>query len=266
MAYSIHIECYVMTFPFLNRKTTLERPPVRPFTTLRVDVHAHLLPGLDNGALTLENSVRMAQVLVNAGLGKVIATPHIMKGYYDNSAARIQEVCRELQSELRYRRIDLQLEAAAEYYAESELLDRIQGGEPLLTFGRRGHQPYLLFETGILEEPRELEMLVQSLIRRHIRPVLAHPERYRYLHKNFDRAIELFRMGVFFQVDWGAFHVRENPVVRHFAERLVDYRMVSFVGTNLHHESQLPYLWESGRQPYFHLMTDIGLVNNELST
>nr|WP_246440466.1 CpsB/CapC family capsule biosynthesis tyrosine phosphatase [Rhabdobacter roseus] len=255
-----------MTFSFLNRKTTIEKPPVLRFTSLRVDVHSHVLPGLDNGPLALESSVRMAQVLANAGIRKVIATPHIMKGYYENSVARIQEVCRELQSELRYRRIELQLEAAAEYYAEPELLDRVQGGEPLLTFGRKGHQPYLLFETGILDEPPQLEALIRSLLQRHIRPVLAHPERYRYLQKNFNRTIELFRMGVFFQLDWASFHARENPEVRQLAERLVDYRMVSFVGTNVHHESQLAYLWESERQPYFRLMTDIGLVNNELGT
>ncbi|WP_207506508.1 tyrosine-protein phosphatase [Telluribacter humicola] len=236
----------------------------KPISSIRVDVHAHILPGLDNGAPLLDNSIRMAQVLVDAGITRVVATPHIMKGYYENSLPRIQQAKAELVEELKRRKITLVVDLAAEYYVGEELLHQVNEGEPLLTFGVRGKKPYLLMETGILEEPKELEALIQGLVKRNIVPLLAHPERYVYLQNNFERAIELFRMGVLFQVDWQSFHGREDRHIQKFVERMVDYRMVSFVGTNLRNEDQMPQLIDAASQPYFRLMTEIGLLNNEL--
>lgn len=253
-----------MTFSFFSRKPHLTVHYGKPLSTIRVDVHAHILPGLDNGALLLDNSIRMAQALVETGITKVVATPHIMKGYYENSMQRIREARAELVEELKKRKVSLTVEMAAEYYVGEELLQQVMGGEPLLTFGVRGKKPYLLMETGVLDEPRELEALVLSLVQRNIVPLLAHPERYTYLQNNFERVIELFRMGVLFQVDWQSFHAREDRHIRKFVERMVDYRMVSFVGTNLRSEDQMPQLIEAADQPYFRLMAEIGLLNNEL--
>jgi protein-tyrosine phosphatase len=254
-----------MTFSFLNRKTELPAARSRPLTPIRVDVHAHLLPGLDNSATRLEASVRMARGLVEAGIARVVTTPHVMQGYYDNTLERISEARQELETELRKRNIPLELDIAAEYYAGQELLATVeQPQHPLLTFGARGRRPYLLLETGLLQEPDELEPLVTSLLARNITPLLAHPERYLYLQRNFERAIELFRLGLHFQVDWQSFHAGEERSVRALAERLVDYRMVSFAGTNLRSAEQLPRLREAARQPYFRLMTEIGLQNNQL--
>ncbi|HEV7350067.1 tyrosine-protein phosphatase [Telluribacter sp.] len=253
-----------MTFSFLSRKPdTLLRHAKTP-SSIKVDVHAHILPGLDNGALLLENSVRMARALVEAGITRVVATPHIMKGYYENSLQCIRQARWDLEAELRNRMIPLTIDLAAEYYVGPELYQQVRAGEPLLTFGVRGQKPFLLMETGLLEEPAELEKLVYSLTQRNIVPLLAHPERYLYLQKNFERAIDLFRMGVLFQVDWQTFHPQGDRQLRQFAERLVDYRMVSFVGTNLQGEDQVPLLYEAACQPYFRLMTEIGLLNNEL--
>jgi tyrosine-protein phosphatase YwqE len=201
--------------------------------------------------------------MVEAGFSKVIATPHVMKSDYENTFESIRDAKSELVSELEKQRIPLKVETAAEYFLDVTLLDYVKGDYPLLTIGAKGQRPYLLVETGIREEPDELEELIIQLDRRNIRLILAHPENYIYLQNNFDRAIEIFRKGIYFQVNWGSFHNGIQPEVTRFLHRLVDYRMASFVGSNLHHEIQIPLILEAAKQPYFHLMTEIGLMNND---
>lgn len=253
-----------MTFSLLGRKLFKEDRQVRAISSVRVDVHAHLLPGLDNGPRSISSSVRMARAMVNAGFSKVIATPHIMQRYYPNSIEQICEARACLEKELKRLEIPLKLEAAAEYYLDEHLLNAARNNEPLLTMGAWGKSPYLLVETNVKEEPAALEQLIGHLARRGIRTILAHPEYNLYLQEDLERTIELFRQGLLYQVNWDSLHAGAKAPVRRFVQQLVDYRMVSFVGSNLHHEDEMDRIMEVASQPNFRLMTEIGLLNNEL--
>lgn len=252
-----------MTFSFLSPKTQPSPAAGRRLSTLRVDLNAHFLPGLDDGSIQLEESIRMARFFVQAGIEKVIATPYIMDGFYQNTPEQIRTSCARLTAELRERRIPLKIDAAAEYYVCKDFLRQLQGNLPLMTFGKL-HQQYILLETGLIEEPSELPEVLEILTERGIKPILAHPERYYYFQSNFERAIELFRMGLLYQIDWSSFSSRQDIRVRMLAQQLVDYRMVSFAGSNLHREDEIPYLSEVSKDSYFQLMTEVGLANNDL--
>lgn len=252
-----------MIVPFLSRRREKRITSYKAISSVRVDIHTHILPGIDDGAPTLASSIKIARSMVEAGFSKVIATPHVMRNYYENTFETIRQAKSELVRELEKQRIPLKVETAAEYFLDTNLVDYVKSDLPLLTMGVSGQRPYMLVETGIKNEPAELERLIQELNRRHTRLILAHPENYIYLQNNFDRAIELFRMGVYFQVNCSSFHSHAESEVMRFVRRLVDYRMVSFVGSNLHHETQVPVLIESAKQPYFQLLTEIGLMNND---
>lgn len=252
-----------MTFSFLSPKTQPSPVAGRRLSTLRVDLNAHFLPGLDDGSIQLEESIRMARFFVQAGIEKVIATPYIMDGFYQNTPEQIRASCSRLKAELRERRIPLAVDAAAEYYVCREFLQQLRDNVPLMTFGK-AQQHYVLLETGLIDEPAELEEVLKLLSRRGIKPILAHPERYYYFQSNFERAIELFRMGLLYQLDWRSFSSRQDARVRNLAQQLVDYRMVSFAGSNLHREDEIPSLNDAARDSYFLLMTEVGLSNNEL--
>ncbi|TDB68145.1 tyrosine-protein phosphatase [Arundinibacter roseus] len=253
-----------MTIPFLKRPAEIQPFPKTFSAGIRVDVHSHILPGLDDGSDSMQCSIQLAKELVKAGFSKVIATPHVMKGYYDNSVEKVFGMKTMLEKELILQKIPLKIEAAAEYYVNPELLELVQQKQPLLTIGAPGQRPFLLLETERSQEPDELMALVEALNRRSITPVLAHPEKYNYLQNSFERAIELFRAGLLFQLNWDSLHAQSNLVTRQLAERLIEYRMVSFLGTNLHRVSELSLLREAAREPYFLLLTESGLLNNTL--
>jgi protein-tyrosine phosphatase len=253
-----------MTFSFLSPKIQASTVAGRRLSTLRVDLNAHFLPGLDDGSIQLEESIRMARFFVQAGIEKVIATPYIMDGFYQNTPEQIRSSGARLTAELRDRRIPLKVDAAAEYYVCKDFLRQLRENPPLMTFGK-SHQSYILLETGLISEPSELQEVIKILAERGIKPILAHPERCYYLQSNFERSIELFRMGLLYQIDWRSFSSRQDVRVRKLAQQLVDYRMVSFAGSNLHREDEIPYLSEASKDSYFQLMTEVGLVNNELS-
>jgi tyrosine-protein phosphatase YwqE len=122
-----------------------------------------------------------------------------------------------------------------------------------------------LIQTDSSQEPFELEETIYSLNNRQIIPLLANPENNKYLQTNFDRAISLFRMGARFKVNWKSFHYLEDGVVQKLVKELIDYRMVSFLGTNLRKENQIQLLIEATQQYYFQLLTETGLANNKLA-
>jgi protein-tyrosine phosphatase len=232
-------------------------------STLRVDLNAHLLPGVNIDSISLEESVRIARFLVKAGTEKVIVTPTVMDGVYHNTPEQILIACSRFAAELRERRINLRIGVAARYFVSKDLVKHLRENAPLMTFGK-SPQSFVLLETDLLEESSELPEVLELLTKRGYKAVLAHPERYVYLQENFDSAIELFRMGLLFQVDWRSFSVRHDARVRKLAEQLVDYRMVSFAGSNLYREDEIPSLRETVKDSYFQLMTEVGLINNEL--
>ena len=243
------------------KKATTRSPRL---TKVKVDMHAHVLPGLDDGPALVEQSVQLVKGLAELGIQHVVATPHVMSGYYPNTLSGIMAKRQELENALHEQQIAVSLAVAAEYYIEPALLELVESGQPLLTLGTSGRQPYLLLESALAEESLLLKVLVERFRARSITPIIAHPERNTYLQQRFERAIELFRMGCLFQLDIRAFLPSTPSPVRRLAERLVDFRMASFVGTNVHTFEDLALVEEAAATPYFQLMVEMGLLNKEL--
>lgn len=136
-----------------------------------IDYHCHLLPGIDDGAATLEESIAMARALCSAGFTTVCCTPHLIKGAYESSPAGIREMTKQLQLQLAAESIPLQLIPGAEYYLDEYLPEFL-------------HDPLLLGETGLLlvEIPNHLpiEFVKETCFRikgSGFTPLIAHPER-----------------------------------------------------------------------------------------
>src|SRR5690606_3410647 len=121
-----------------NTKTDL--PP------LRVDMHSHLLPGLDDGVSTLEEAEEIIREFIALGYERIITTPHVMSDAWRNTPAGILAKLDELKAYLREKSLDISVFAAAEYYLDESLLKMVETDQPLLTFGDK----YLLFETNFI--------------------------------------------------------------------------------------------------------------------
>ncbi|RDB06425.1 tyrosine-protein phosphatase [Runella aurantiaca] len=246
-----------MPFSFLKRKRTVAGfAPSSPFT---VDVHAHILPGLDNGPESIEESILLLQEMAAAGVRKIIATPHIMGDYYRNTAATIESCIARIRSELQRKCISVELEAAAEYYLDISLISLLENNQPLLTIA----DTYLLLETNIVGMPSFLGEAIRLARQRNLVVVLAHPERYHYLQQNFNLVMDLHRQGVLFQVNLGSW-ASSHQGTRMLAERLVFEGLVSFVGSNAHNLREWNQAHEALRSVTFAKLVEKGLLNQHL--
>ena len=208
-------------FNFISGKKT---PLLKDFSSIGIDMHSHLIPGIDDGAKTLEESVALVKKLKEYGYRKIITTPHIMSDYYRNTPEIINEGLEKVNKELVREGIDIELEAAAEYYADFEFLEKISS-DNLLTMGDR----YLLFELSYFSPPESVEEIVFKIQTNGYKPLLAHPERYVYWHNRFNMYEKLKDRGVFFQLNINSLCGHYSPQVKKIAERMIQQDMIDFI-------------------------------------
>ena len=228
-------------------------------------MHSHLLPGLDDGAETVEHSLDLLRALRELGFRKLIMTPHIMGDFYKNTPESIRAALEQLRAAATAAGLgDVELDCAAEYYLDEFLGHKLADGTEMLTFG--GDKRYLLFETSYMNEPLNLFETIFKLKAQGYRPVLAHPERYTYLYGRFGE-IEKLRQdhGVLLQVNLNSLAGYYSPAAKKVAEQLVDGGLVDFVGTDTHHLRHTDTLLRRTlSQPHMAKLRQLPLLNNTL--
>ncbi|CAA6807677.1 MAG: Unknown protein [uncultured Sulfurovum sp.] len=198
---------------------------VNPIT---VDIHSHLLPGIDDGVQTLEQSLQIIKKFKLLGYTKLITTPHIISDFYPNNKKIITEKLLTLREKLKEEQIDISIEAGAEHYVDMNFLELIENDE-LVTF----MDHYVLFETSYTSKPIILEIVIQELLKKGYIPVLAHPERYLYLHHDMEAYKKLKAMGVLFQLNIKSLKHNSKQVTK-IAKQLVKLGLVDFIGSDAH--------------------------------
>ena len=201
---------------------------------LYADMHAHWLPGIDDGAKNLEESMEMFRYYQTLGYKKLIATPHIFSGYYPNTSTIVKDAFDHLKSKLSEEFNDLTLEFAAEYFMDDyfkSLVDR----EDMLTLTSR---EVLVEQSYFAESPGIDEIFFQMQIKGYT-PVLAHPERYTYYHQRLKK-LEAFKdRGIKLQINATSISGKYGREVAKMAELFLEMGWVDYVGTDAHHLADL---------------------------
>jgi len=227
---------------------------------MMVDVHSHLIPGIDDGAKTMTDSLDILQQMSDLGYQKVITTPHVMHDFYPNTSQDILKRVQVLQQRVDAVGIDLEVEAAAEYYLDEHFIKLLDQKSDLLTFGDN----YLLFETSFLNEPAYMRQGIFKIISNGMKPVLAHPERYLFLQNNPEIIEDLVQRGLLLQVNTISLSGYYSKEARKLAENLIDKKMVSFLGTDCHNAKHLKAMVETIETRYFAKAMRLPLLNNFL--
>jgi len=230
---------------------------VRP---LMVDVHSHLIPGIDDGVSTLEESIGILRNMSEMGYQKAITTPHVMNDFYPNTAADIRNRAEELRTLVDAEGIDMEIDAAAEYYLDETFMQMLEDKEDLLTFGDR----YLLFETSFLNEPAYLREGIFQIISNGMKPVMAHPERYVFVQNRPEMLEDLLERGLLLQINTISLSGYYSKAAKKIAELLIDEKLVSFLGTDCHNQRHLEAMGETVEQKYFEKALQLDLLNNYL--
>ncbi len=199
-----------------------------------VDIHSHLIPGIDDGAPDIGASLDLLSPLVLAGHTKFIMTPHVMYGVYENTPEQILDAYNVLKNAAASAFPNIKLEAAAEYMLDSNFPALLES-EKLLPL----HGKYLLVELSYLNPPLHLFQLLFDIQVAGYIPVLAHPERYAFYHRNHDALRKLKTSGCRFQINLLSAVGYYGPPAADTLMWLLREGMVDFVGSDVHHQKHI---------------------------
>jgi tyrosine-protein phosphatase YwqE len=200
-----------------------------------VDMHSHILPGIDDGSPDVATSVMLVKGLYDLGIRKCIATPHIIGDLYRNNDETIEAALYKLQKACDAAALPMELSAAAEYMLDDYFMALLQQQKPLRTL----HKNILLTEIPYTSEPVNLQEIVFNIITGGYQPVLAHPERYFYFHSNYKGYKKLKDLGFMLQVNLLSLTGYYGKEVARAARYILDEGLADLVGTDLHHHRHL---------------------------
>ena len=195
-----------------------------------IDLHSHILPGIDDGARDLADSVAIAEAALADGITAIAATPHV-RDDYPTRAGLMEERLVELRSELARAQIPLEVLPGGEIAVE--WLDRLSVGE-LGRFGLGGNPRYLLVETPYFGWPHALPDRLLSLRERGVTPVLAHPERNSDVQMRPDRLVPLVAAGVLVQVTAASLDGRVGRQAKACGLSLVEHGLAHLIASDAH--------------------------------
>lgn len=220
-------------FSFFTKKTYLV-DLLEGFT----DIHNHILPGIDDGAQTVDDSKSLLKSFGEFGVQNFIATPHIMHNYHDNNPVTIKAALADLRNELIHDGLGhINIDASAEHMIDGNF-EIILSKKQVLPLGR----DYLLIEMSYLQPPINFDTAIEAIAENRFFPVLAHPERYNFLHSRIRRYSEFKRQGIQFQLNMLSLCDYYGKEVSKIGIKLLEEGMIDFIGSDVHNMNQLSAL------------------------
>ncbi|TGD73119.1 capsular biosynthesis protein [Mangrovimicrobium sediminis] len=209
-----------------------------------IDLHCHILPGIDDGAPDTETALSMARLAAADGIRLLACTPHIHPGRFDNDAAGIASACADFRERLREADIALELTTGADAHITPELLPGLRAGRIPTLHGSR----YFLCEPSHQVPLPGLPALVRHLLGAGYVPVITHPERLRYIDSHYELILESARLGAWVQLTAGSLTGRFGEGPQAAARRLLEDGVVHLLATDAHNTGRRAPLLTEGRE------------------
>jgi protein-tyrosine phosphatase len=222
-----------------------------------VDFHSHLIPGIDDGSKSIEESMEIITFFQSLGVRKMITTPHISIDYYQNQHNDILERFQILKDAISSAGIKMELGVAAEYMIDDGFRTLMNNGG-LLTFGNN----YLLVELSSFSEHPDFSPLIFDLQSSGYNVILAHPERYSFMQTNKEMYTKLKERDVIFQLNCLSLTNVYSAEVNKTAKWLIENKMIDFIGSDVHHASQKHLFQKALTSKLFDKLKETGTIRN----
>lgn len=209
-----------------------------------LDLHCHILPGIDDGAVDLDMALEMARMAAADGIRQIACSPHIYPGMYENDASGIRAAVAAFQTELDQRDIKLTLHANADVHLVPGLLEGLRDDKVPTIAGSR----YLLLEPSHHVAPPRFEESVFDLMTAGYVPLITHPERLSWVEDRYDVFDRISRRGAWMQITAGALTGRFGRRVKYWGERFVGEGHCMVLATDAHHPQRRPPLLAEARE------------------
>ncbi|WP_428820426.1 tyrosine-protein phosphatase [Microbulbifer sp. MCCC 1A16149] len=212
-----------------------------------IDLHCHILPGLDDGPRDLRGALALAQAAFSDGITHCVATPHIHPGRYPNSLGIILGVYEKFRAALESEGVPLKLGVAAEIRLSENILEMVSR-ERVPYLGEWFGYKVILLELPYSHIPAGTDKLIRWLLKRRIRPMIAHPERNKDVIRDFGKIMPLALEGCLFQVTAGSLLGHFGETTQRCAIRFLERELVTVLATDAHHELRRPPTLTLGRK------------------
>ncbi|MFN3754452.1 tyrosine-protein phosphatase [Flavobacterium sp.] len=199
-----------------------------------VDIHSHLIPGIDDGAVTIEDSISLINRMNDIGFKNIITTPHIITNVWNNTESAITQKHQEILKTIHDHTNTKSFTIGVEYMMDDYFLKRLTT-EKLLTL----KDNYLLVEMSYLNPPIQLYDIIFEIQLAGYKPILAHPERYLFYHQNFKEYHKLKNAGCLFQLNLLSTVDYYGKNVRLVTDKLLSNQLYDFIGSDIHHQKHI---------------------------
>lgn len=201
-----------------------------------IDFHSHILPGVDDGSTSIDETISLIKEAYEAGFTEIISTSHYIQGYYEFDCCerkRLIEICEKKINENETSDIGIYL--GSEVFFSSEIIELIKNKKASTINDTR----YLLFELPMNTKPLFVKEMVYELMQNGYIPIIAHPERYSYVQENIQYIEELAGMGALFQSNYGSIIGMYGNSAKKTLKKLLKNKLISFLGSDVHKTGQI---------------------------
>ena len=195
-----------------------------------IDFHSHILPNVDDGSKSVEETFELLEEAKNAGFEGVISTSHYMEEYYEVNVAERKVWINALSENLYKKNIDLKLYLGNEIYISKNIIDFLETGKATSI----NNSNYVLFEFPLNSKPMDMYDIIYDMLEYKLVPVLAHPERYSFVQKEPNLVYDLIQKGVLMQSNYGSILGMYGEKAQIIVRKLLENNMVHFLGSDVH--------------------------------
>ncbi len=198
-----------------------------------IDLHCHLLPGVDDGSYSLQQSLEQIRIMSQAGVKKIYLTPHFMRNLYHNTSTVLLPVFQELRTEVKAAKIEVELELGCEFFIDNQAAETIKEEGLAL-----GESRYVLFETMLQQIPTDIFEQTYKIQKAGYKLIFAHPERYTDINRNPDLVEDFLHRDIYLQLNAGSLLGMYGKVIEHTAFVLLRNGYAHFIASDNHGDQQ----------------------------
>lgn len=200
-----------------------------------IDIHTHILPNIDDGARSIEETFNLIKEAKNAGFEAIVSTSHYMEGYYETDAPEREVWVNAIYENLKAKNIDIELYLGNEIYMSENMIKLLEDGKASTI----NDTSYVLFEMPLNAEPLNLYDAIYEMLQYKIVPILAHPERYSFVQKEPELIYDLIQKGVLMQANFGSIIGQYGEKAKIIVKKFFENNMIHMLGSDVHRQNTI---------------------------
>lgn len=197
-----------------------------------IDFHTHIIPNIDDGARNIEETCNLIKEAKSQGFKGIILTPHYRENYFETNIPEINVWLKVIKDNLKEKGIEIDLYLGNEIYFTENIMELLIDGKASTI----NNTSYVLFDMPLNIEPENLYNVIYSLKENKLIPILAHPERYKFIQREPELINDLIENGVLMQCDYGSILGQYGEKAEIIVRKMIESKMVHFLGSNVHRQ------------------------------